>query len=180
MKGGIIAFTVIITIALAFIILMVANETNKSAQCKTSYPEKPILPPKRTPINELIQALSNNTIDTIILAIALIEQPNGGWNYNYWGVHTDIGRWPYSDLIEGRVCLREAGTGKTREYAGWTSIYKAVAFIRKIIRLKYDNFVRKYKGFDFARFYSEKWRGYGYKSWWNDKFAAAENMLKGV
>jgi len=170
-------FIFAVVIALSFIIMMVYyNEGCK----KTAYPEKPRKPPQKTPLSELIKELKpNSLIDQIILAIALIEQPDGGYNYNYWGVHTDTARWPYSDMIDYRVCNREGLTGKAREYAGWETPQKAVEWMRKIISLKYKNFVKKYGYFDFARFYSEKWKGGGYQRWWNDKFAQAGQILKG-
>ncbi|MEO0189305.1 MAG: hypothetical protein ABIL17_08565 [candidate division WOR-3 bacterium] len=175
----IILFVILLAISIGLITLTVVSE-GEGQGCKTSYPDKPTAKPRKTPLSELIKVLNpDDIIDQIILAIALIEQPRGGYNFNYWGVHTDIGKWSYSDLIEYRICLRESITGKTREYAGWSSVFNALKWMRKVIRQKYNNFLVKYGYFDFGRFYAEKWKGdKNVKSWWGEKFAQAGEMLK--
>ncbi len=181
--------TLILTVAVIIIgvaILIIAHkEAMKNVKCKkTAYSELPLKPVKWVYVSnkEMAKKMKQMGIDDhiakIILAIRMIEQPRRAPNFNFWGIHTDIGRWPYHP--DFRVCVKEAFTLKAREYAGFNSLESALRWMEKVITLKYNNYIKKHKSFDFADFYAKKWKGGKRRESDNKVFARAGRIMEGV
>jgi len=163
------------------------KETKETKECgKTFYPELPLLPKQDTYITnkELARKMKemgiNHFIATIILAIRMIEQPekDPAPNYNFWGIHTDVGRW--SIPPDYRVCAREAGTRKMREYAGFYSLENALRWMNYVITRKYNEYMKRFGRVDFADFYARMWKGGEKQTWYNQMFAKAGQIMEGI
>jgi hypothetical protein len=111
-----------------------ANTSN--CKRKTAYSELPIIPYVRTYISddEAMRILKPNFSKEVALAVFAImknEQGEGdrfrGFNNNYGGVQTDSGRWSNSNVITGRLCLKDGG-GEFREFASFNTAEESIKF----------------------------------------------------
>lgn len=106
---------------------------------KNSYPEKPIVPYKKTTVN--ITEV-NSFIDTLQVPrevkratyiLFRIESQNGqkGINNNYAGIQADSGRWAakFDSQIVGTVELKENKTGYLRRFIAFSDFKASVEFL---------------------------------------------------
>lgn len=106
---------------------------------KNYYPEKPIVPPKKTSIEmpEIVVALKEIPAIKEVKISAYImfrnESANGrsGINNNYIGAQADGGRWPekFDNVITGIVQKNENRTGKTRLFLAFSSYKDSLNFL---------------------------------------------------
>lgn len=111
---------------------------------KNFYPEKPIIPYKKTSVDmpTVIAYINSIGVDVELKRSVYIffrnESQNGqkGINNNYAGVQADSGRWQsqYDDDIVGIVVLNENQTGKQRLFCAFKDFKASVDFL--IGRLK--------------------------------------------
>lgn len=99
---------------------------------KNYYPEKPVLPYKKTTIEMavVINAIRNSVADKEVKRSAYVafrnESNNGksGLNFNFCGFQADSGRWDkkFDIEISGVVKKVENGTGKERWFLAFDSV----------------------------------------------------------
>jgi hypothetical protein len=120
---------------------------NNNGCPKTYYSDKPIAEYVKTTITdeEVMKILKRNFSKEVALATFMMmknEQPGTGgigfkgFNNNYGGVQTDSSRWEGDISITGRLCLKEGGTGKPREFASFDSAEDSIKFKATKIRKK--------------------------------------------
>jgi hypothetical protein len=106
---------------------------------KNSYPDKPIVPYKKTSVsmNEVINYIINLPIQTEVKRATYIffrnESENGtrGINNNYAGIQADSGRWnkKFDESISGTVELKENGTGRLRRFLAFRDFRASIDFL---------------------------------------------------
>jgi hypothetical protein len=106
---------------------------------KNFYPEKPVVPYKKTSVNmtEVIAYLNTLSIPLEVKRATYIifrnESMNGqkGINNNYVGMQTDSGRWDakFDSFIIGTVKLKENQTGKERLFAALKDFKGSIDFL---------------------------------------------------